>query len=888
MTTANDPRWARLDALVKAALRWAAAAARVRGDDTNPALDSFDLLIGILLADLRGSPARQLLEHFHIPLGAVLRVDGNRPLPPNALIAALKRVPTGEIPPLTPGTELVIGKLLSDPPADPDGLISLRTLFGELLADGGQPVTAAIRGLLTSQGVDPTRITSTYADYLHSRLSYAEFLRARHPHQPRAVALPTYLPDQPHRRTATTDELPDLVGIGPEIDAFAYLIASDRLVPPLAIGLFGDWGSGKSYFLRGVQRRIDTIAAEVDAARQQDHEPPPPFHSRIVQIEFNAWQYVEGDLWASLVEHLFRNLRVGDDGDDLLGAEQRYWIEQLHHAGSAQQDALRERDRLEELHRRAEAEVTLRRLDRDKAVAELERQRARHPLRGWRPSLELVTKAHKAAALAGMTSAAEQGEQLSAELEQARTAIEKANPILAPLRAKGWRYLAIIVPLLVVLLAAVLAIEVFHLSAVAAFGTWAMSAVAAAVGYLRLANRFVTAATATISGVQEELDAADRERRDELDEGVRTAEETLVQVEQELGTAVENEKQRAVEVAMARAELARTTPRRVLTEFITDRLGSDDYRRHLGMPALVRRDLERLSRLVAAQQERSAGPPAEGEYAIDRIVLYIDDLDRCPTEVVIKVLEAVHLLLAFPLFVVVVAVDSRWLASSLRTHYAQLGGDNAAPEDYLEKIFQVPFVVRPLAVEVRQQMLRGLLAANVAGQTGAPAEGNEVTEDVPPGDLAEFRQVVSSLAITGQSTPAWLAATSLTITTPELRFVEDAAELVGRTPRAVKRYVNIYLLAKSMGLSRGLVIPCDGQLALLVAVVTGQPDLADTLLPALAKDTRSPLRLGEVRPINTALSDWLDVRTERRGLDMSGLAGWVGLVGRFRFSSATS
>jgi hypothetical protein len=42
---------------------------------------------------------------------------------------------------------------------------------------------------------------------------------------------------------------------------------------------------------------------------------------------------------------------------------------------------------------------------------------------------------------------------------------------------------------------------------------------------------------------------------------------------------------------------------------------------------------------------------------LSRIVLYIDDLDRCPEKLVVEVLRAVHLLLAFDLFVCVVAVD---------------------------------------------------------------------------------------------------------------------------------------------------------------------------------------------------------------------------------------
>jgi len=49
------------------------------------------------------------------------------------------------------------------------------------------------------------------------------------------------------------------------------------------------------------------------------------------------------------------------------------------------------------------------------------------------------------------------------------------------------------------------------------------------------------------------------------------------------------------------------------------------------------------------------GPPP-----LQRIVLYVDDLDRCPPTKVVDVLRATHLLLALPLFVVIVAVDPRW------------------------------------------------------------------------------------------------------------------------------------------------------------------------------------------------------------------------------------
>ena len=122
------------------------------------------------------------------------------------------------------------------------------------------------------------------------------------------------------------------------------------------------------------------------------------------------------------------------------------------------------------------------------------------------------------------------------------------------------------------------------------------------------------------------------------------------------------------------------------------------------------------------KDEKADVPPVE------RIVLYIDDLDRCPPKRVVEVLEAVHLILAVPLFVVVVAVDPRWLVQSLRLHYSELlavDGREAeddphwqpTPQDYLEKIIQVPFALRPMRPQGVTALVRGLLPidANAPG-----------------------------------------------------------------------------------------------------------------------------------------------------------------------------
>ena len=105
-----------------------------------------------------------------------------------------------------------------------------------------------------------------------------------------------------------------------------------------------------------------------------------------------------------------------------------------------------------------------------------------------------------------------------------------------------------------------------------------------------------------------------------------------------------------------------------MRRYLLERVQSSAYRDRLGLVSLVREDLETLVTMLDPATRPTVGPP------IDRIVLYIDDLDRCPPARVVEVLEAIHLLLAFPVFVVIVAVDSRWLLTSLELYYRELLG----------------------------------------------------------------------------------------------------------------------------------------------------------------------------------------------------------------------
>jgi KAP family P-loop domain len=890
----DDPRWEdRLTAASKTALRWAGATALTRPDSDGA--DALDLLVGIMLADLRDSPPRQLFEHFDILPGVILARDGVAAPRPEALLAAVRRVIRDEMPPNYSDLDGILSHtwLMSSP--DPEGLISLQMLFGALLATPNS-ASSAIRDRLAYRDADIDAVLASYPDFLARGGSYAEFLNRRHPFRPPAVQLPAYHPDQPRERRQPRDPLADpqdLVGIRAEVDAFAYLIASRRLTPPLAVGLFGDWGGGKSYFLRSIQRRVDElIGGGVASATRPSADLP--FYSSIVQVEYDAWQYVEGDLWSSLLEHLFRNLGpVGDQSDDLLAQRQRRVIEQLRETGDAHDAARLERSQLEDELRVAAAEVERRTREREVKLAELERQR-REQQPQVEISQELQAMVSEVVQRAGLGTVASEAEGLEAELRQAGDTLRSAGPVLAPLRTGGWRYLTALLVLLMLTPAVALVLDRLNFSAIAAAAGGLATLLATAAGYVRLGSGLLAKRLQEIAAAQRKLDEELTAGRQALDAGLAQAREELAEVDTQLQDATNKERTLAAQAAALEVQLAETTPSRVLGEFISERLGSDDYRGRLGVPALVRRDLARLSLLI---QQRHTADRASDDQGIDRIVLYIDDLDRCPTRLVVDVLQAVHLLLAFPLFVVVVAVDARWVARSLRDQYRQLEGPDASPEDFIEKIFQVPFWVRPLDPETRQTMIRGLITPSLAtdAAAGASSESGDPAIGVTEADLPEFTNLVTSFGDTTGEDPPWLDAAALTVSQDELRWMEKAAPLLGNTPRAVKRFANVYLLLRSMGRGRGWASRPHGQLVVLLAIGTNLPHLADAVFKAVEAAANEPLTLAEAVPPESMdnreereqLRRWLDGDAAVKTLDLTGMAGWIELIRRFRFGPTT-
>jgi hypothetical protein len=300
-------------------------------------------------------------------------------------------------------------------------------------------------------------------------------------------------------------------------------------------------------------------------------------------------------------------------------------------------------------------------------------------------------------------------------------------------------------------------------------------------------------------------------------------------------------------------ELAQASPGQRLYRFVSERAESDDYRGQLGLISTIRKDFEQLIELMDRWNDSGDETPTP----IRRIILYIDDLDRCSPKQVVEVLQAVHLLLALDLFVVVVGVDPRWLLRSLGREFrstltqAQEPDQDwslSTPQDYLEKIFNIPFILPAMDPANFESLLRGLADGKPRTITtdqreNGPRPRQEQHAAVQAERVAASGPVVQAPTAVAESHS--LVATlqrgevdrGAPLTDPEIKMLAALAPLV-RTPRSAKRLLNLYRLLRSTRdpSPTGSFLGTDGKsgefqaVAVLLGLLTGYPQLMGDLL----------------------------------------------------------
>ncbi|MEM7342087.1 MAG: P-loop NTPase fold protein [Actinomycetota bacterium] len=94
----------------------------------------------------------------------------------------------------------------------------------------------------------------------------------------------------------------------------------------------------------------------------------------------------------------------------------------------------------------------------------------------------------------------------------------------------------------------------------------------------------------------------------------------------------------------------------------------------------------------------------------DRLVFFIDDLDRCQPKVALSMLESMKLYLDFPGCVFVVGVDREPLEAAVESEYRTLGLNSGS---YLDKIVQLPFAIPAIDRSAMRTFVEAKLPADL-------------------------------------------------------------------------------------------------------------------------------------------------------------------------------
>jgi formylglycine-generating enzyme required for sulfatase activity len=132
-----------------------------------------------------------------------------------------------------------------------------------------------------------------------------------------------------------------------------------------------------------------------------------------------------------------------------------------------------------------------------------------------------------------------------------------------------------------------------------------------------------------------------------------------------------------------------------------------DQRSMSGLKKLVDKYESMYYRLISTLQD------AANELEL-KIVVFIDDLDRCLPEKAVELLEGIKVLLDLPGFVFVIGAAPRVIEQGIRVRYRELYADDNSrvpflEQEYLDKIIQFPLTLPPPDIGRLKSMLSSYL-----------------------------------------------------------------------------------------------------------------------------------------------------------------------------------
>lgn len=603
-----------------------------------------------------------------------------------------------------------------------------------------------------------------------------------------------------------TDQGEDRLGVATIADALAETLVFKDMRPPFVLAVFGKWGRGKSYFFNLMQEYLINIQK-----RTADDLVKDTFAGHIYIVKFDSWTFSKGDIWSSLMYQILKTLneqlqfeeKLGKDallaGDvstievfrDLSTLEMEHIqehksiLQKIKKGGDRASERLlrainanyeQDQNDLETIEKEIHHEQT-----KKQAIRSVEVMKGHVNFLGKEVLDRLLKKA------LDESSGCKDNKSISQLIQSIRTT-NRYFLWCFSLRLSNVAPSVVICSALLVVFSAFLYMDARAEDKIVARISGLFSV---AVPVLTSVSSVLHKIDPVITNLQRQADDPDY-----LEAGMGTA---LLGVlpKSNYGSfddnALNDLKRKKEEIENRTLALKGNS----LRDVIANQIDASDYENNLGIVHKVQQDLKLISDGMLNKRQRDIFPRGD-----PRIVLFIDDLDRCKHGDVVKVVEALQLLVKTKLFVAVLAIDPRYVTLSLEKHYNGILDPIQPPTgmDFLEKMIQIPFrlpgvcgdsidgfIDNEITVEDREEKV------DILGSLINAPEAANTTFMV---NRAGRRDTVANDSSLSDKVIEDLPSNKIHFTSNEKLMIKEVFKLFGVEPRCMRRIVNVFKVLK--------------------------------------------------------------------------------------------
>jgi|GEM_PF-1100964 len=616
----------------------------------------------------------------------------------------------------------------------------------------------------------------------------------------------------------------DYLDIKKDVNAFAKVMSAKSFNPPLAIALLGKWGSGKSFFMRKLKERIQELS--------QTKTTQNAYCSGIAHVHFNAWSYMDSNLWAGIITKIFEGLQEYITNDSLASGKRKDIEKVLTKKLNISQDEIIELEHQKESidskiksleSQRGKAEEGL-----EKKIKEIRKKSIKTVLNDLDKSFDITKRL--SSILSENDSFNMSKEKFSEVIPEAYwqdpTELYKKSKskytflktfFKGPKWGKSLLWFLIIIGVISIIKLAIhfLVYKAEDVDFTLPSKVWFYISIIGTIFYRTYkTSKRLQPLIASFWKIKEDYELEKKNAIFKVEQAEKALKFEIENYKTEIATISTQITQAEQTKFEIEYRLENTLTTEALFNFIEKRSVSDDYKKHLGIVSIIRKDFEILSELFSGHQDElvdsreSEDFKKKFENPLERIILYIDDLDRCTDDRVVQVLEAVNLLMAYPLFVVVVGVDPRWVKSALKKKYElQFSNNNdldesesIEPSGYLEKIFQVPFQLKSATDISVKHMLKTLAETKPTLVTSEDNLYYKEDLDFSEKSYEDIEEIDIDFSREGEVQPKPIVTEtieSIKFSGKEIELLQSMSDILGSNPRALKRFVNIYRVIKA-------------------------------------------------------------------------------------------